>query len=117
MKQETIKGILIDPDKQEVRQVEFPNKLEGYYELLDCDLIDRVAFDDYNDLIVDDEGLYKGHDTLFSIEGLEGHYVGKAVIVGVDFKEGEWKDAVIDEDKLHVRFYKRKTDETKDDRD
>lgn len=117
MKQETIKGILIDPIYQEVKWVEFPNNLEGYYKLLDCDLIDRVAFDDYNDLVVDDEGLYKGHDTFFSISGLEGHYVGKAVIVGVDFKEGEWINAVIDEDKLRVHFYKRKQDDTTESKD
>ena len=112
MEQETIKGILIDPDNQEIKWVEFPNNLEGYYKLLDCELIDRVAFDDYNDLVVDDEGLYKGHNTFFSIDGLEGHYVGKSVIVGVDLKEWEWTDAVIDEDKLHVHFYKRKQDDT-----
>lgn len=67
MKPETVRGILIDPDKQEVKEVTFSNNLEGYYELLGCDLIDRVSIDDRHDLVVDDEGLYKGHETAFSI--------------------------------------------------
>ena len=107
MKQEIIKGIVIDPNTQTVEEVQVQNNLEGYYELLGCDLIDRVAVDDYNDLIVDDEGLYKSPEVFFSIDGVEGYYVGKSVIVGVNEREGEWTDTSVDINQLHVHFYKR----------
>ena len=109
MKPENVKGILIDPDKQEVKEVTFPNNLDGYYELLDCELIDRVSIDDNHDLVVDDEGLYKGHETAFSVVGVEGMFVGKAVIVGVNPEEGEWIDCTLD--KVGIQFYKRKEQE------
>lgn len=100
-------GILIDPDKQEVREVEFDGKLDSFYKLLECDLIDRVAYDDHNDIVLDDEGLYKGHESFFSVEGVEGHYVGKAIIVGVDEKEGEWVSP-INISHVRVKFYVKK---------
>ena len=109
MKLETVNGILIDPGKQEVKKVTFPNNLEGYYKLLGCDLIDRVSIDDNNDLIVDDEGLFKGHETAFSVVGVEGMFVGKSVIVGVNPEEGEWIDCTLTD--VKVQFYKKKEED------
>lgn len=103
-------GILIDPDKQEVREVEFDGKLESFYKLLDCDLIDRVAYDDHNDIVLDDEGLYKGHENFFSVEGVEGRYVGKAIIVGVNEEEGEWVSP-INIGHVRVKFYVQKKEQ------
>ena len=106
-----MKGILIDPDKQEVKEVEFPGGLQSYYDLLDCDLIDRYPLDNNNDIVLDDEGHYKGHETFFSIEidGEPAFFIGKSVIVGVNHDTGDWVDPInLSVEDVKVKFYKKK---------
>lgn len=103
-------GILIDPDTQEVTDIEFPGGLHAYYELLDCDLIDRYPYDDDNDIVLDDEGLYKNHENFFSIEieGTPYFFVGKSVIVGVNHDNGDWTDPInLTASDVKVKFYKK----------
>ena len=54
-----IKGILIDVEKRQIREVEFENELSSYYRLLKCDCVTTALYDEHHDVIVDDEGLLK----------------------------------------------------------
>ena len=54
-----IKGILIDSESKTVKEVEFENSLTSYYELIDCECVTTVLYDNQHDVILDDEGLLK----------------------------------------------------------
>lgn len=83
-----IKGILIDVENCEVKEVMFKNKLEEYYRLLKCDCITAPSFDENHDIIADDEGLLKGPQNFFQYEEIE--LAGNCMIVGVT-ENGNWK--------------------------
>ena len=57
----TIKAILVDVQNETSRVVEFEDKLENFYELLQCECIDivsrRIGRKTF-DIVCDDEGLY-----------------------------------------------------------
>lgn len=107
-----MKGILIDPDEQRVRIVDLgKGELKDFYRVLSCDLIDRVSFNDNNDLVVDDEGLFKNHKIFYRIVGVPGHYVGKTVIVGVNREQGEWADPIGLDEPIVVQFFVPKDNE------
>lgn len=93
----TLRGILIDPLKQEVKEVEVQEEETGLlipiYKLLDCDMVQVVYFkrtkeDFTNVIIVDEEGRMKDQNMIgFRINIPElSHYtydfVGKALILG-----------------------------------
>ena len=57
-----IRGVLIDVVNNTAKVVEIEKKLESYYKILNCNLIDitsRYIGDRLFDIICDDEGLYK----------------------------------------------------------
>lgn len=58
----TIKGMLIDVQNETARVVEVEDKLDSYYELLQCDCIDiverKVGRRTYS-IVIDDEGLFR----------------------------------------------------------
>ena len=111
-----MKGIFIDPDEQRVYKVDLgKGELKDFYKLLDCDLIDRVSYNDKNDLVVDDEGLFKGHKVFYSILGVPGQFVGKSVIVDVDFEKGDWTDPIDLDEPVLVQFYIPVTEEKSND--
>lgn len=111
-----IKGILIDPDTQTLKEVEFDSDLQSYYDLMDCTIVDRIAYDDNHDVVVDDEGLLKDPKNFFMISGYEGLLAGKAIIVGVgvdpDDKDGGLCWVSHNLDHVRVGFVRaRKSDE------
>ena len=58
-----MKVLLIDTDTLQPQVVETAGGLQEWYRLIKCDLIDIVSRKiggRYNDIIVDDEGLFKG---------------------------------------------------------
>lgn len=84
-----IKGILIDVEKRQIREVEFENELSSYYRLLKCDCITTAPFDEGHDVIVDDEGLLKTPFIGFFETPDGGEYAGHGLIVGFN-DDGDW---------------------------
>lgn len=84
-----IKGILIDVEKRQIREVEFENELSSYYRLLKCDCITTAPFDEKHDVIVDDEGLLKTPFIGFFETPDGGEYAGHGLIVGFN-DDGDW---------------------------
>lgn len=99
-----IKGILIDVEKQEVKEVTFKNDLEEYYRLLKCDVITAPSINDDHDVIVDDEGLLKRGLLFFEYEGAE--FAGNGMIVKVN-DYGDWTSHTMnfEEVKKKVTFH------------
>ena len=80
-----IKAILIDVEKQEVKEVEHDNSLQNIYDLLFCRTFDVVRIDDVNSIFVDDEGILK--DNLYfeySASDRVFQLAGNGLILGVD---------------------------------
>lgn len=84
-----IKGILIDVEKRQIREVEFENELSSYYRLLKCDCITIAPFDEKHDVIVDDEGLLKTPFIGFFETPDGDEYAGHGLIVGFN-DDGDW---------------------------
>lgn len=84
-----IKGILIDVEKRQIREVEFENELSSYYRLLKCDCITTAPFDEKHDVIVDDEGLLKTPFIGFFETPDGDEYAGHGLIVGFN-DDGDW---------------------------
>ena len=84
-----IKGILIDVEKRQIREVEFENELSSYYRLLKCDCITTAPFDEGYDVIVDDEGLLKTPFIGFFETPDGSEYAGNGLIVGFN-DDGDW---------------------------
>jgi hypothetical protein len=100
-----IKVIKIDAHAFDVEEIIIENNLESYYKEIGCELVDRVAYDYNNDIVLDDEGLLKGETHFFSIDG--NMYAGNALIMSVNNK-GEWDNHSVDinEIKEKISFYK-----------
>lgn len=96
-----IKGILIDVERCEVREVKFKNELESYYKLLKCDCITAPSFDDQHDIIADDEGLLKGPTVFFQYEDIE--LAGNCMIVGVS-ENGDWKSHSLNFEEIKTKI-------------
>lgn len=100
-----IKGILIDSTNRTITEVEFVPKLESYYRLIGCDLIDCVQYDEHHDVVVDDEGLLKEPTNFFKIDSYDGLLAGNGIIVGVD-EDGSWISHSLE--KVRVGFVGKK---------
>lgn len=100
-----IKGILIDVEKRQIREVEFENELSSYYRLLKCDCITTAPFDEGHDVIVDDEGLLKTPFIGFFETPDGGEYAGNGLIVGFN-DDGDWISHKLnfEEVKKSIRF-------------
>ena len=100
----TIKGVLIDVVNNTAKVVEIEKKLESYYKILNCDLIDitsRYIEGKLFDIICDDEGLYK-NDFIVSAATSRGTaaLVGNLFVVKFDGEDDE--TSLDDNEILHV---------------
>ena len=101
-----IKGILIDSESNTVKEVEFENSLTSYYDMIKCDCVTTVLYDNKHDLILDDEGLLKSPIKGFFEISDVGEFAGNGVIVSFNAK-GEWgpHKLNVDEVKKRVKFF------------
>lgn len=100
-----IKAIKIDVHSFTVSEILIENNLESYYKEIGCTLVDRVAYDYNNDIVVDDEGLLKGETHFFRIN--DNLLAGNALIMSVNNK-GEWDNHSVDINEINekISFYK-----------
>lgn len=89
MKNKMIKGVWIDADTQSITPKSIKNDLNGYYDLLKCSMIERVAITGKVDMIIDEEGMYR-QDKGFNWGGYQ--YFGSAFIVESNLDTGDWVD-------------------------
>lgn len=91
-----MKGILIDPFKREVSEVETSGKLDDLYAILGVDTITVVTTAEDHALILDDEGLLKdrAEQEYFLWYGSDQPFAGKGLILGTT-EDGDNKDASI----------------------
>lgn len=80
-----MRGILINPFDQTIKEVVYTGDFREIYSLIDCTTFDVVMLCDADDLYVDDEGLLKDN-RYFSWSGR--NFAGKGLILGHD-KEGD----------------------------
>ena len=80
-----MRGILINPFDQTIKEVVYTGDFREVYSLIDCTTFDVVMLSDADDLFVDDEGLLKDN-RYFSWSGR--NFAGKGLILGHD-DEGE----------------------------
>ncbi len=76
-----MKGILINPFDETIKEVNILGNAEDVYLLTECSTFDVVALSDKDDLYVDDEGLLKDN-RYFTIYGKP--LAGKSLIMGHD---------------------------------
>ena len=91
MEQKAITALLIDPEKQIIREVKIPSSenpkhLQAIYAELNCSLVDIVRLDTGNDgVFVDDEGLLKTDPgPFFSFRGFPNPIAGRGLVLGAD---------------------------------
>lgn len=76
-----MEGILISPDKVTVETVEFDGSLDGFYDLLGCEMIEVVGLGMRDVvLIVDEEGLVRPRG-LGRFNFMGRWYVGRGMLV------------------------------------
>ena len=85
-----IKGILVDPFKREVREVDYNGDWRTIKDHIQCGQspFDVVRFPDGDCVYVDDEGLLKNPTHFFMIGGYEGLLAGRGLFLGCD-EEGD----------------------------
>ena len=81
-----MKGILINPHDETIKEVVYTGDFREIYDLVDCRTFDCVSLDNEDDMYIDDEGLLVNNQRFFSIRG--GNYGGKALLLSHD-DEGE----------------------------
>jgi hypothetical protein len=77
-----MRGILIDPFKRTVTDVETDSSLDEIYSILDVGTITVVAFDREHVMFLDDEGLLKDKDeqAYFHLKGADQPFAGRGLI-------------------------------------
>ncbi len=106
-----MKVIKIDWRKRDVYEIDIKPTLQGFYEAMECDLINRVPADNLflpykdHDLWIDEERLYKQDTGLFIVKITETDgqvFKGHGIICGiVETEDGEdWCDHNADIEKL-----------------
>ena len=66
-----MKAYLIDPEKQEVTEVEYSGDYKDIYKLIDCSTFEIVGITPKGDgIYVDEEGLYAEKKHLWSFKGI-----------------------------------------------
>ena len=81
-----MKGILINPHDETIKEVVYTGDFREIYDLVDCRTFDCVRLTIENDMYVDDEGLLIDNQRYFSIK--DRNYAGKALLLSHD-DEGE----------------------------
>ena len=83
-----MKAYLIDPEKEEVTEVEYSGDYKDIYRLIDCSTFDIVGITPEGDgIYIDDEGLYAEKKYLWSFKGIlhKNHLfnlVNKGLVLG-----------------------------------
>ncbi|TIL49625.1 protein psiB [Mesorhizobium sp.] len=77
---------LLDPETTIFRALEFPagNSYKPLYDLISCQMIEVVRFDERHTLFVDEEGLRDGLTAFTIFEGYPQPLAGKIILVGGD---------------------------------
>ena len=108
----TIKGLLIDPEKREISEIEIPfdddgSCLHGMYEALNCTAVDcgrgglcYLPSSPSDDIWFDDEGLYSDCEAMFKLPEWVP-LVGRGLILGFD-DEGECVDHTLTPEDIEV---------------
>lgn len=87
-----MKGILIDPFTRTITNVLLTNNWRDINKHLDCNTFTIVHYDEWNDIFIDDEGLYVDNQAFFGFkENDDLVLAGKALALGHDGK-GETSD-------------------------
>lgn len=73
-----MKAFLIDPSAKTVTEIDYNGKFEQAYGLMDCSMIQFVYPISAHILMVDEEGLFKTHQSHFLFDGEQ--YVGRAIL-------------------------------------
>lgn len=110
----TVNGYLIDPEARTVtvvpvNVVDGRGGLDDIYKHLQVDCVDLARINEHGDAVfVDDEGLLKDPEYLFSVDGYANKLAGRGLVLGVD-AEGETisPTASFDSVKRGVKFYAR----------
>lgn len=79
-----MKALLIDPEFNLVKEVEYSGDYDDIYKLIDCDLFTCVDLGDGETLYLDDEGLFKSESYQFQLDGAYQPFCGKGLILGTD---------------------------------
>ena len=88
-----MKGILINPFDETIKEVIYTGDFREIYDLVDCTTFDVVNIYDTQDMYVDDEGLLINNQRFFSINGR--NYAGKGLLLSHD-DEGETTSTNLD---------------------
>jgi hypothetical protein len=83
-----IKGILINPFDETIKEIEYSGDYKEIYNFIDCRTFDCAMFNYENDLYIDDEGLLVDNQRYFRMVEIGANYAGKALVLGHD-DEGE----------------------------
>ena len=102
------KGILIDVEKREIKEVVIEDTLDSIYEQIKCDTFDCVQIHEENDVYVDDNGLFSltPYSKFFHYKTYPQPICGNGLILGIDHESGESIDTTltIEEVKKNVKF-------------
>lgn len=128
-----MKGYLIDPFEQTITGVLYDGDYRQIYHLIQCQTFDVKAFiDEYNDLYIDDEGLYVDDQSFFGFNFTDEIVIaGRALVLGHDNQGGttdttltldflknviEWKDKTFERPEPFFEFtFVPDWDDTNDD--
>lgn len=105
----TIRVIIIDPNKKEIREDHITPDLKTFYKIIGCEYIESALtgyFNDGNFVYVDEEGALKEDMKCFYIKGSAYRIYGIAVLLHFDGKGGEDSTKLsVDHIKSLVRFF------------
>lgn len=104
-----MRGILINPETQEISEIEYDGDYRSIYKLLDIRLFTLIHLSDNESLFLDDEGLLKDPEFFFGLVGPNFKYhqplAGKGLILGTDEKgESIGSNLSLETVKENVRF-------------
>ena len=89
-----MRAVLLDVVRKECREIDIQDRLEDYYKVLDCNLIEvaeRKVNGVWFDIMCDEEGLLKGEPMVSAVDG-EYHpmLVGNLLFLHSDPNTGEF---------------------------
>lgn len=103
-----LKGILIDVQNREIKEVVIEEGIKPIYEQIKCDTFDVVQIDDVNDIYVDDNGLLSLNEKsmFFHYKGYHQPLSGNGLILGNDDESGESIDTTlkVEDVRKNVKF-------------
>lgn len=80
-----MKAFLIDPLAKSIAAVEYNNTIEHMYQILRCNLVDRVRLDEQHLVWIDDEGLLGQNPEANGFFGLRNYpnvLCGRGLVIG-----------------------------------